>query len=149
VVVSERVAVVAAAAGKAAVQSAVVSGLKTVAASAVANAPRRRHLAGGLEAEPGAEAAPDRPGAEEDEHRRAGQAERTAGTVRGIDQAGRAGEAERGVEQVGERDGRRRRKPDPQRAAQDRAHDQERDRPDLGGHEEAKAENRRKRGHRL
>jgi len=145
VVVSERVAVVAAAAGKAAVQSAVVSGLKTVAA----NAPRRRHLAGGLEAEPGAEAAPDRPGAEEDEHRRAGQAERTAGTVRGIDQAGRAGEAERGVEQAGERDGRRHRKPDPQRAAQDRAHDQERDRPDLGGREEAKAENRRKRGHRL
>ncbi len=58
------------------------------------HAPWRRHLAGGLGAEPGAEAAPDSPGPQEDGHRRE-RAERKAGTVHGIDQAGRADEAER------------------------------------------------------
>ena len=82
--ISGRVAVVAAGGLEGSRPSAIVGGSKTVSVSAVANA--RRGVATSpavLGPSPGAEAAPDRPGALEDEHRRE-RAERKAGTVRWV-----------------------------------------------------------------
>ena len=104
------------------VQSAIVSGLKTVVVSAVANARRgvatspavsrlsraRKPLQIVRAPRRTSSAAPSRPSA------------RRAPSAASIRRA-RVGEAERGVEQVDERGGRRHRTPDPQRAAQDRA----------------------------
>lgn len=103
------------AAGAAAVQSAIVSGLSAVAAKAVAKARRGVHTC------------PDK-------------AERDARAVGGLERPRDACEPERRVAEVDERDCRRHRQSDPEVAAHDRANDQKRDRSDLRCDEKAEAE---------
>jgi hypothetical protein len=99
----------------------------------------RRDLLLGLAAEADAERAPERPHADHSEHQRPDQAEGQAQGV-SLEQAGRAGQAEPGVEKVDQRRAGADRDAAGKSSAQHAADAQERDRPRLGAHEEAESE---------
>ena len=128
------------AAAKIAAQVAIVSGFEAVAASEVAKArPGEADLLLGLAAEPHPERGPQRARPDHGEHDGAERAERHAQRV-DLEQAGRARQAEAGVEQVDDRGAGADRDAGPERAAQHRAHAQQRHRPGLGPDEQAEAE---------
>ena len=129
------------AAGAAAVQSAIVSGLSAVAGKGGREgSPRRADFLGRLEPKARAKAEPDRPHAQRSEHTCPDKAERDARTVGGLERPRDAREPERRVAEVDERDCDRHCQSDPEVAAHDRANDQQRDRADLRRDEKAEAE---------
>src|SRR5205085_5244685 len=93
----------------------------------------------GLEPETRPEADPHRPQAQRPKYRRPDEAERKSYTVGCLESPSDAREPKRRVAEVDERDRRPHGETDPEVAAHGRAHDQQRDRPDLGGYEQAEA----------
>ena len=100
---------------------------------------RRGQLLARLAAQPDPERAPQRLHPEIDQHDRAGDPGRQPQRL-DLQHAGRARRAGRRVRRVDHRHARAERQPDPEPAAQRRADDEQRQRPELGGHGGAEAE---------